>query len=86
MFSTPPETAAGAAVPDAVVAGLIVPLHAVTANPTVQRVATAVSRLVLRDIEYSFGWSLLMRGIGVVPDPIILPNSVLGNVSVGTYH
>src|SRR5664280_3329996 len=68
MFSVPPETAAGAAAPpDALVVGLMVPLQAVTANPTVQRVATAVSRLVLRDIEYSFGWSLLVRGIGVMP-------------------
>jgi hypothetical protein len=68
MFSVPPETAAGAAVPDAVVAGLMVPLHAVTASPTVQRVATAVSRLVLRDIEYSFADGLfLMRRIGVMP-------------------
>src|SRR5664279_438043 len=86
MFSVPPETAAGAAAPpDALVAGLMVPLHAVTANPTVQRVATAVSRLVLRDIEYSFGWSLWCAGSASCR-PIILANSVLGNVSIRTYH
>jgi hypothetical protein len=52
MFSVPPLTAGGPDVvfPDAPVVDLMVPLHAVTANPTVQSAATAVSRLVLRDI------------------------------------
>jgi hypothetical protein len=57
MFSVPPLTAGGSEL-EAVAVGLMVPLHAVTAKPTVQRVATALSRLVLRYIEYSFGWSL----------------------------
>jgi hypothetical protein len=56
MFNVPPLTAGVPEVPppEAVVADLMVPLHAVTANPTVQSAATAVSRLVLRDIAYSF--------------------------------
>jgi hypothetical protein len=55
MFSVPPLTGAGPEVaPPALVVDLTVPLHAVTANPTVQSAATAVSRLVLRDIAYSF--------------------------------
>jgi hypothetical protein len=72
MFRVPPLTAGGPEVapPEAVVAGLIVPLHAVTANPTVQRAATAVSRLVLRDIAFSFRWSLLLREIGLWPNPL----------------
>jgi len=72
MFSVPPVTAGGPEVAEAPVVGLMVPLHAVTANPTVQRAATAVSRLVLRDIAFSFRWSLLLREVGLWPDPLPL--------------
>jgi len=57
MFSVPPVTAACADVElDAPGVGATVPLHAVSANPMVLRVATPASRLDLRDISYSFGW------------------------------
>jgi hypothetical protein len=71
MFRVPPLTGVCVEVepPEAPVVGLMVPLHAVTANPTVQRVATAVSRLVLRDIAYSFGWTVAVHGKSVVPKP-----------------
>jgi hypothetical protein len=55
MFRVPPETGGGPDVDPELSVGVTVPLHALTAKPTVQRVATAVIRLVLRDIAYSFG-------------------------------
>jgi hypothetical protein len=61
MFRVPPATGAASDVELELPVVVTVPLHAVTASPTVQRVATALSRLVLRDIAYSFGRSLPMR-------------------------